>query len=177
MTTVATLKKFNPISGTWEYVDRAQTEGGGGVGPPGPQGPPGPTGPAGPTGIAEVWWSGSGTPVAITGAVGDWYLQTTTGQVYEKTTTTVWTLRADITGPQGIQGPQGVQGLPGPTGPGTPLGGTTGQGLVKTSPGDYITGWTNIVANQQGVNAIWSGSQATYDAILTKDPTTLYVII
>jgi len=59
-------------------------------------------------------------------------------------------------GPQGIQGPQGPQGptgLTGPQGPegaaglpgvGVPVGGTTGQALVKLSATDYDTAWQTI---------------------------------
>lgn len=64
------------------------------------------------------------------------------------------------TGPQGapgvtgtsIEGPTGPQGDPGPTGPagvagtstGVPVGGSTGQALVKLSAIDYDVGWDTI---------------------------------
>jgi hypothetical protein len=37
----------------------------------------------------------------------------------------------------------GAQGPAGPAGPGVPVGGTTGQALVKTSAADYATAWAN----------------------------------
>lgn len=52
---------------------------------PGAQGVPGPMGQTGPTGQAEGWYSGTGPPAESVGAVGDWYLDETTGEVYEKT--------------------------------------------------------------------------------------------
>jgi Collagen triple helix repeat (20 copies) len=67
-------------------------------------------------GEVEEWLSGAGAPAGALGGIGDWYLDTTSGAVYEKTGTTVWTLRADLTGPSGAQGPQGPQGIQGPTG-------------------------------------------------------------
>lgn len=93
----------------------------GATGPEGPQGDPGPTGATGSPGAAgELWFSGTEDPniFAPAGAnVGDWYLRTTTGRVWEKTSTVApeWTVRADIKGPQGITGAQGIQGEPGPT--------------------------------------------------------------
>jgi hypothetical protein len=57
----------------------------GAAGPVGPAGVAGPMGPAGPPGEAEGWYSGAGAPAPGLGAVGDWYLDETTGDVYEKT--------------------------------------------------------------------------------------------
>lgn len=45
---------------------------------------------------------------------------------------------AGTAGATGSQGPAGAQGA---TGPGVAAGGTTGQMLVKTASGDYVTGW------------------------------------
>ena len=64
--------------------------------------------------------------------------------------------------------------LPTPTG--LPSGGSTAQALTKTSGADYAVGWSNVVANVQGVAGIWTGTQAAYDAIGTKSPTTLYFV-
>ena len=48
-----------------------------------------------------TWHSGSGAPAGTLGVVGDWYFRTDNGYVYEKTASTTWTFRRDITGPQG----------------------------------------------------------------------------
>lgn len=58
-----------------------------------------------------------------------------------------------------------------------PSGGTTGQVLTKTSAADGAANWSNpSVTNVQGVTGLWSGTQAAYDAIVSKSPTTLYFI-
>jgi hypothetical protein len=80
------------------------------TGATGSQGIQGPIGNTGATGQAEGWWGGAGAPSGATGAVGDWYLNQTNGDVYEKTGASAWTLRTNITGPAG---PTGAQGPPG----------------------------------------------------------------
>ena len=123
-------------------------------GPAGPTGSTGATGPTGPTGTTgstgapgEKWFSQSGAPASGTGIIGDWSLDVTSGDIYEKTTSTVWTVRGNIRGPQGMtgttgatgpQGPQGNDGTPGATGAtgaaGTP--GSTGAQGPKGDKGD-----------------------------------------
>lgn len=63
----------------------------GGVGPAGPEGPQGPQGVQGPAGSSgspgaagAKWWNGAGAPSNGTGVAGDYYLNTTNGDVYEK---------------------------------------------------------------------------------------------
>jgi hypothetical protein len=81
-------------------------------------------GPAGPAGTpGEQWFTGSGAPAgSLSGSiVGDWYLDSVTGDYYEKTATTTWTLRGNLKGPQGATGATGAQGTAGTTGTaGTP---------------------------------------------------------
>jgi hypothetical protein len=97
-------------------------------------------GPAGPPG--ERWFSGSVAPtgsVPADAVVGDWYLNTTTGDVYEKTSTSAWTLQGNIKGPQGTQGIQGVQGNPG----------APGISDAKVSTGGLLSNvgtWTDVAA-------------------------------
>lgn len=64
----------------------------------------------------EEWLGGAGAPAAGLGKIGDWYLDQTGGGVYEKTATSVWTLRTNITGPTGAAGPTGATGPQGPQG-------------------------------------------------------------
>lgn len=71
-------------------------------------------------------------------------------------------LKADIvsaveievsTGQQGPTGPTGTTGPIGPTGTtgtGVPIGGTSGQALVKLSNTDYDTGWTTVLGGGSG---------------------------
>jgi len=60
---------------------------------PGVQGPPG-TGGTGGTG-GTTWLSGATVPLGSLGAIGNWYLNTSNGDTYEKTGTTTWTKRGD----------------------------------------------------------------------------------
>lgn len=67
------------------------------------------------------WITGSGVPSSTTGLVNDLYLETATGNYYLKTTSTVWTLVGNLTGPPGAQGLQGPSGF---LTPGTSAGNT-----------------------------------------------------
>jgi hypothetical protein len=66
----------------------------GSAGPPGPAGATGPAGPAGAPGSKIL--SGVGNPAGTLGQVGDWYIDRSDGEVYEKTAPTVWTLRLRV---------------------------------------------------------------------------------
>jgi Collagen triple helix repeat (20 copies) len=171
----------------------------GDVGPAGPTGPtgptganstvPGPTGPQGPQGVQGPQGTKglTGADSTVPGPVGPEGPQ-------------------GIQGAQGLQGPIGVTGaastVPGPTGPTGPTGATGPQGAASTIPGpqgaqgppqffadatspgvgtlDYL--WVDIddtsLETFTGPFWIkWSGTQAAYDAIVTKDPNTLYVVV
>jgi hypothetical protein len=108
----------------------------------------------------EKWFSGAGMPAgAMAGTlVGDWYLDTANGDVYEKTTTSVWTWRTNIRGPQGIQGvqgPQGIQGIP---------GNNSAPHHAQHEPGgsDYLVNsvWTNV-GNHFTTNQFFEGTAPT----------------
>jgi hypothetical protein len=78
-------------------------------------------------GDGTTWLTGAGAPAGNIGEVGNYYINTTTGEFYEKVGDTSWALRGSFRGPQGIQGipgekgDTGDQGIPGPEGdPGTP---------------------------------------------------------
>lgn len=116
-----------------------------GGGPPGPAGPPGPEGPEGPQGDPGApGATGATGPQGSQGVQGVQGVQGPTGL-----TGPTGPAGADSTvpgpqGPQGLKGDPGAPGAPGaqgPAGPGVPVGGTTGQALVKTSGADYATGW------------------------------------
>ena len=69
------------------------------------QGTPGADGADGSDGTdGKTWYGGATAPAAGLGVVGDWYLNTTTQDVYEKTGVSTWTVRVNIKGEQGIQG-------------------------------------------------------------------------
>jgi len=138
----------------------------GATGAQGPQGNPGPTGATGATGPAgtpgAVWWTGTGAPASATGVPGDFYLNSATGDYYQKTSSTVWILQGNIRGPQGAtgatgpqgptgatgaQGPQGNPGATGATGPQGPTGATGPVGL--TWRGNWVS--TNSYAINDAV--------------------------
>lgn len=115
----------------------------------------GPQGDAGPSGIAGAkWYDQSGTPASALGAIGDFFINRTTGDYYEKTGASTWTPRGSIKGPQGAQGIQGATGAAGAAGtagtPGTPgakwfdqagapsnATGIVGDFYINRSSGDY----------------------------------------
>jgi hypothetical protein len=100
----------------------------------------------------EEWHSGSGAPAAGLGKVGDWYLDTASGDVYEKVAASSWALQANIkgaTGPAGPAGPSGATGAQGPqgaTGAQGTAGATGPQGPTgATGPAaGYVTSWTTL---------------------------------
>lgn len=79
------------------------------------------------SGGASKWLSGAGIPSASIGNNGDYYLNTTTADVYTKVSG-AWTLTANIKGSQGSAGATGAQGPAGATGSQGPAGATGPQG-------------------------------------------------
>jgi hypothetical protein len=83
------------------------------------------------------WRYGATAPAAALGNIGDFYLNTATGDVHYKSAASTWTLTGNIKGPQGnvgatgATGPAGATGATGATGPAGVAGpqgpaGTTG---------------------------------------------------
>jgi hypothetical protein len=72
-------------------------------------------------GTASKWYSGTSDPDDSLGQVGDYYLNTSSGDVFEKGSAG-WSKTGNIKGPQGPQGPQGEQGPQGPQGEQGPPG-------------------------------------------------------
>jgi len=104
-------------------------------------------GPQGIQGSAGAkWWSGSSAPTAqnpIGQSVGDYYLNTTTGDVYQYSTTGWGNSIENLQGHPGLQGAAGSAGSNGATwlsGQGSPLTTTTGQGAVGDFYLDIDTG-------------------------------------
>ena len=113
----------------------------------GPQGPAGAIGAQGPAGVAgSKMHNVTGAPATSLGVIGDWALNTSNGDVYEKTASTTWTKRGNFKGstgeqgPAGAQGPKGDTGATGPQGPAGAKGATGAQGPQgpKGDPGDAI---------------------------------------
>jgi len=71
-------------------------------GAPGVKGDPGATGATGAAGTpGEVWFVSSGSPAGGTGSVGDWDIDSISGDFYEKTGSSTWTKRGNLKGPTG----------------------------------------------------------------------------
>lgn len=93
-------------------------------------------GAAGSAGAAgSKWLQGTTVPDNGSGVVGDWYIRTTTSDVYEKTAVSTWTLRANIKGSDGTNGTNGTDGTDGSGGPSTTADVVA---LFATTPPFYI---------------------------------------
>jgi hypothetical protein len=101
--------------------------------------------------LVNQWKYGAGVPASNLGLVGDYYLDTATGNVYTKTTGNTWVLISNITGPQGIQGvpgPTGATGPAGATGATGPIGATGPQGQIGLTGPQGIQGATGATGPQ-----------------------------
>jgi hypothetical protein len=58
--------------------------------------------------LLNQWSHGTIAPQVNQGTVGDYYLNTITGDVYQKNTTSTWTLISNLMGPQGNAGVHGI---------------------------------------------------------------------
>lgn len=127
-------------------------------GPSGPQGPRGPQGPQGPRGFqGDPGVTGPTGPEGPTGPSGG-----PSGPQGPQGPTGI-TGPTGVTGPTGAIGPQGPSGPEGPTGPGVPVGGTTGQALIKLSNTNYDTGWGTVSGG--GGSGTGLGSRTTASTV------------
>jgi hypothetical protein len=76
------------------------------------------------------WRYGATAPSTALGNIGDFYLNTATGDVHYKSAATTWTLTGNIKGPQGNAGATGPQGPAGATGLQGPAGVAGATGLT-----------------------------------------------
>jgi hypothetical protein len=130
-------------------------------GPAGPQGIQGASGPQGATGAqgatgspgqpgadgaagapGEKWFTQAGAPAGGTGTVGDWSVNSSNGDYFEKTATSLWTLRGNLRGPTGNDGPTGPTGATGPIGPAGATGATGATGPAGSAGPTGPTGAT-----------------------------------
>lgn len=78
----------------------------GAIGPQGPVGPTGPQGVQGPAGAnGKTVLSGTTLPATAIGAVGDFYINTSTNQIFGPKTANGWGAGTNLVGPQGPAGP------------------------------------------------------------------------
>lgn len=145
----------------------------------GPAGAEGKEGKAGAT-----WHSGTTVPSTGLGVVGDWYLRTTTSDVYKKTGEAIWSLQLNIKGATGAEGKEGAAGKEGPAGAATMNGwkepcrvATTSNVTISTAlnPGDTIDGvtlaendrvlvWRQTTKSQNGIYRVAASPARTTDA-------------
>ena len=125
--------------------------------------------------LLNQWKYGTGVPAVNLGTTGDYYLDTATGNVYNKNSATSWILISNIIGPQGpigLDGAQGIQGVPGPTGAAGatgPIGLTGPQGISGTSPETLIP--TNVyLLAMSSTYTVPAGSIAKISNIITSSP-------
>lgn len=138
----------------------------GAAGTQGIQGPAGPTGADGAAGASgvdgaagSVWRSGVGSPSNGLGVDGDYYLNTSNGDVYLKAAGT-YTVQTNIKGAAGATGATGAAGTPGSvwrSGAGAPSNGTGVDGdhyLNQTNGDVYLKGGGvySVVANIKGAD-------------------------
>lgn len=145
------------------------------------QGPKGEVGADG-----NTWFTGEDSPSNSLGKVGDHFLKTTTGDLFKKTSPTLWERDGNIQGPRGLRGPTGQDGrglsfhwkdtqlgvkremedyftyrdLRGPAGPKGDTGSTGAQGLRgergEIGPAGPIG---PIGPSGLGLNFEWNGTQ------------------
>jgi hypothetical protein len=97
-----------------------------------------------------IWYSGSGVPSGGTGNNGDYYLRTSNGAVYLKTSGT-WSVIMNLTGPTGATGSTGA------TGPIGSVGLTMPSGFTVTGSPLTANGTLAVTADAQSANAFYRG--------------------
>jgi hypothetical protein len=107
------------------------------TGPAGSTGSTGPQGPAGANGSNGVdgrtILSGTTNPGGALGSNGDFYINTTTNNIFGPKTSGSWGTGTSLVGPEGPQGPAGANGTPGAQGPAGPQGPQGNPGATGAS--------------------------------------------
>jgi hypothetical protein len=144
------------------FAEKSRTPGpqgpAGPAGAPGPQGPAGVQGLTGPPGSAVL--NGGSPPTLATGSIGDFYIQTTTNQIFGPKTSAGWGSGTSLTGPPGATGPAGPAGPQGPPGNGTGPAGPPGpQGAAGANGQNTLVRTT---AEPSGTNCATGGVKLEY---------------
>jgi hypothetical protein len=103
-----------------------------------------------------LWFTGAGAPAGGLADVGDLYLDSSSGDYYEKTGAAAWTLRGNLRGPEGAQG---IQGEPGPTGAEGPQGppGEVSDAELAAATAMRTLNFQRIAGNNAGYAALAHG--------------------
>jgi hypothetical protein len=148
----------------------------GAVGPAGSQGTAGAqgaVGPAGPPGAngqsGSVIFSGTTTPAIATGAVGDFYLNISTGLLYGPKTTTGWGAGFSLKGTAGASGAAGANGADGAPG-NKILNGTGVPASALGSIGDYYLDAGNYLLYGPKTNTGWGAAVSFKGATGAQGP-------
>jgi Collagen triple helix repeat (20 copies) len=130
----------------------------GATGSPGPIGPAGSVGPPGPQGLAgpdgTKWFSWNGVPEQALGDLFDYYLDLTTGDVWQKVSNEggpMWLMQGNLRGLKGDGGPEGAKGEVGTQGPAGPSGPPGPSGPAGMSGGMGPVGPIGLM----GPPAVW----------------------
>lgn len=99
---------------------------------------PGPPGPPGPAGIGSAWYRGAGAPAGGLGTNGDYYLDTTSGNIYGPKAAGAWGA-AVFNIAEGQEGPAGPQGPTGPAGADATYSNAAPQPLAATASSGTAT--------------------------------------
>lgn len=168
----------------------------GATGAAGTNGAVGATGPTGPTGVAgavgaagsngtngATWLSGAVAPTGGQGVLNDFFLNSSNGTYYKKTTASVWTSQGSLKGATGATGANGTNGVTGATGPAGTNGtngavGATGPTGATGAAGIGINGATGPTgpAGTNGTNGVTgatgpTGAAGTNGAVGATGPT------
>jgi collagen triple helix repeat protein len=161
------LTRIGPAGATGPIGPIGPTGLQGPVGPPGASGPagvPGAAGPAGPQGVAGLngakWFSAAGPPEPTVGSLFDYYVDLSTGDVWQKVSSPAgpsWSTEGNIRGAQGSPGADGAAGPPGPAGAIGPIGplGPMGPGGPTGSTGPQGPAGEPGAIGPPGPAAIW----------------------
>jgi hypothetical protein len=127
-------------------------------------GPPGAAGPTGPAGVGAAWQQGAGAPTAGDGANGDFWLNTSNGDIYGPKTAGAWgaVIFNIAEGQQGPAGPAGATGATGATGAAgadgrTVLSGSGGPASELGADGDFFIDTTAWVIYGPKATGAWPG--------------------
>ncbi|WP_454801790.1 hypothetical protein [Mucilaginibacter phyllosphaerae] len=149
---------YKRTNNVWLQVFSMQT------GPQGPKGDKGDTGLPGANGKTIL--SGASNPSnSATGTDGDFYLNTTSLQLFGPKSSGVWGSGIPIIGIQGEQGEPGLQGSAGPSGATGPKGDTGSQGLTgaQGAPGPAGAKGEGIATGGQTGQVLAKATNADFD--------------